>query len=76
MATRVIMPALGMAQETGRLVQWLKQEGEPVTKGEALMEIETEKSVVEIEAPASGILANVTAVADDEIPVKRHRGRD
>lgn len=69
MATRVIMPAQGMGQETVRLVQWLKQEGEPVTRGEALMEIETEKSVVEIEAPASGILANVTAVADDEIPV-------
>lgn len=69
MATNVIMPALGMAQETGRLVSWFKQEGDRVTKGEMLMEIETDKSVVEIEAPASGILVNVTAVADDEIPV-------
>jgi len=63
------MPALGMAQETGRLVSWFKQEGDLVTKGEMLMEIETDKSVVEIEAPASGILANVAAVSDDEIPV-------
>jgi pyruvate dehydrogenase E2 component (dihydrolipoamide acetyltransferase) len=69
MATDVIMPALGMAQETGRLVSWFKQEGDLVTRGEMLMEIETDKSVVEIEAPASGILANVTAVSDDEIPV-------
>jgi pyruvate dehydrogenase E2 component (dihydrolipoamide acetyltransferase) len=69
MAIRVIMPVLAVAQETGRLVRWFKQEGEPVTKGEALMEVETEKSVVEIEAPASGMLANVTAAADDEIPV-------
>lgn len=69
MSTDVIMPALGMAQETGRLVSWFKQEGDSVTKGEMLMEIETDKSVVEIEAPASGILANVMAATDDEIPV-------
>ena len=63
------MPALGMTQETGRLVNWLKAEGEPVTKGEPLMEVETDKATVEIEAPASGILSNVSAVEDDEVPV-------
>src|SRR5436309_13564651 len=69
MATDVIMPALGMAQEKGTLVNWLKAEGEAVTKGEPLMEVETDKAAVEIEAPASGILTNVTASAGDEIPV-------
>ncbi len=69
MATEVIMPALGMAQEKGTLVNWLKAEGEAVKKGEPLMEVETDKAAVEIEAPASGILANVTALAGDEIPV-------
>ncbi len=63
------MPALGMAQETGRLVNWLRTEGESVTKGEPLMEVETDKALVEIEAPATGILANVSAVEGDEVPV-------
>ncbi|MEE8326209.1 MAG: dihydrolipoamide acetyltransferase family protein, partial [candidate division NC10 bacterium] len=69
MATEVIMPALGMAQETGRLVSWLKAEGEQVTQGEPLMEVETDKATVEIEAPATGILSKVSAAVDDEVPV-------
>src|SRR5215510_11188861 len=63
------MPALGMAQETGTLIQWLKKSGDSVTKGEPLMEIETDKATVEIEAPASGILSNITAQSGDVIPV-------
>ncbi len=63
------MPALEMAQDTGKLIQWLKAEGQQVTKGEPLMEIETDKVTVEIEATASGILANVTAAPGDDIPV-------
>jgi pyruvate dehydrogenase E2 component (dihydrolipoamide acetyltransferase) len=69
LATDVIMPALGVAQEKGTLLNWLKPEGQSVTKGEPLMEVETDKATVEIEAPASGILTNVTAFAGDEIPV-------
>jgi pyruvate dehydrogenase E2 component (dihydrolipoamide acetyltransferase) len=63
------MPALGVAQEKGTLINWLKSEGETVTKGEPLMEVETDKATVEIEAPASGILRNVTAGPGDEVPV-------
>ena len=69
MATNVIMPALGVAQQTGTLLKWLKAEGQSVSKGEPLMEIETDKATVEIEAPGSGVLANVTASPGDEIPV-------
>ena len=69
MAKDVIMPALGMAQETGTLIQWLKSAGDSVTKGEPLMEIETDKATVEIEAPASGILSSIIAQAGDVIPV-------
>src|ERR1700752_3394818 len=69
MPTDVIMPALGVAQEKGTLLNWLKAEGQSVTKGEPLMEVETDKATVEIEAPASGILANVIASAGDEVPV-------
>jgi pyruvate dehydrogenase E2 component (dihydrolipoamide acetyltransferase) len=69
MGTQVILPALGMAQETGIIVRWLKAEGQEVTKGEPLVEIETDKATVEIEAPASGILTNVTGTVGVEIPV-------
>ena len=63
------MPALEMAQETGKLIAWRKQEGDRVTKGEPLLEIETDKAVVEVEAPADGILAGIKASAGAEIPV-------
>ena len=69
MATEVIMPALEMSQESGLLVQWLKSEGEFVGQGEPLMEIETDKAVMEIEASASGTLSNVRAQPGDEVPV-------
>jgi len=69
LAKEVIMPALGMAQETGTLLRWLKTEGQTVLAGEPLMEIETDKATVEIEAPASGRLATVTAKPGDEVPV-------
>lgn len=65
------MPALGVAQQTGTVLKWLKAEGQSVTQGEPLMEIETDKSTVEIEAAASGILSRVTAKAGDEVPVGR-----
>ena len=69
MATKVIMPALGMAQETGKLISWLKKEGDTVTQGEAIMEIETDKAVVEYDAAASGVLRGVQAEPGDEVPV-------
>ncbi|HXV58286.1 MAG TPA: dihydrolipoamide acetyltransferase family protein [Gaiellaceae bacterium] len=63
------MPALGMAQETGRVLRWLKSEGDEVEKGEALMEVETDKVTVEVEAPAAGLLAAVRAQAGADVPV-------
>jgi pyruvate dehydrogenase E2 component (dihydrolipoamide acetyltransferase) len=69
MAFSVVMPALEMAQETGKLLAWRKQEGDRVTKGEPLLEIETDKAVVEVEAPADGILAGIKALVGADIPV-------
>jgi len=69
LATNVIMPALGVAQQTGKLLKWLKTDGQTVTKGEPLMEIETDKATVEIEAAASGILTDVSAKPGDDVPV-------
>ncbi len=68
MAKDVIMPVLGMNQDSGVLVSWLKQEGDTVAEGEPLMEVETDKAVMEIEATASGTLVQVSASAGDEIP--------
>src|SRR6266404_4545680 len=69
MAFSVVMPALEMAQETGKLIAWRKKEGDRVSKGEPLLEIETDKAVMEVEAPADGILAGITGVAGSDIPV-------
>src|SRR5256714_328454 len=68
MAISVVMPALEMAQENGKLLAWRKKEGERVIKGEPLLEIETDKAVVEVEAPGDGILAGITADVGAGIP--------
>ena len=71
MAISVVMPALELTQETGKLVSWRKKEGEAVAKGEALLEVETDKAVVEVEALADGFLAGVKAKEGDVIAVGR-----
>jgi pyruvate dehydrogenase E2 component (dihydrolipoamide acetyltransferase) len=63
------MPALEMAQETGKIVSWLKQEGDAIAKGEPLLAVETDKAVVEIEATADGVLAGIKSREGDEVPV-------
>ena len=69
MATEVIMPKVDMVMETGTFVEWLKKEDEQVSKGDPLFIITTDKAAIEVEAPADGILAGITAKADDVIPV-------
>src|SRR5207245_11598787 len=71
MPTNVIMPALEMAQETGKVLRWIKSPGDRVVKGESIVEIETDKVTVEIEAPAAGVLRDVSAQAGDVVPVGR-----
>jgi pyruvate dehydrogenase E2 component (dihydrolipoamide acetyltransferase) len=68
-ATNVIMPSLGFDMTEGRLARWLKNEGDPVEKGQAIAEIETEKATVEIEAAAAGILARIIVHAGETVPV-------
>ena len=69
MATNVIMPALELAQETGKLLRWIKAPGDTVRKGEPIAEVETDKVTIELEAPAAGVLRDVTAREGDVIPV-------
>ena len=71
MPTNIIMPALELAQETGKIIHWLKRPGDPVQKGEPIVEIETDKVTVELEAPASGVLRDVSAREGDVVPVGR-----
>ena len=56
MITKVIMPKLSDAMETGKVIKWLKKEGETVKGGDVLVEVETDKANVEVEAFGSGVL--------------------
>jgi pyruvate dehydrogenase E2 component (dihydrolipoamide acetyltransferase) len=71
MPISVVMPALEMAQETGKLISWLKKEGEAVAKGEPLLEVETDKAVMEVESPGNGILTGIKVQPGEEVPVGR-----
>src|SRR5512143_803409 len=69
MAVSVVMPALELAQETGKVLLWIKKEGDQVAKGEPLLEIETDKVSFELEAQADGILAGIRSHEGDVVPV-------
>ncbi len=69
MATKIGMPNLGHTMEAGTVVQWLKQEGETVARGEPLAEVESDKVVFTIEAPASGVLLRVIVPANATVKV-------
>lgn len=69
MAKEVFMPKFGFTQEASQIVAWLASEGDAVEAGEPLLEVTTDKVNMEVEAPASGILAGISAVAGDTVPV-------
>jgi pyruvate dehydrogenase E2 component (dihydrolipoamide acetyltransferase)/2-oxoglutarate dehydrogenase E2 component (dihydrolipoamide succinyltransferase) len=69
MAHDVIMPMLGMVQDTGTIVSWHKQPGDPVKASDVLMEVETDKATVEIEAGADGFVTAIRAEAGVPVPV-------
>ncbi len=68
MAEFFAMPKLGMDMEEGTIVKWLKAEGDKVEKGEPIAEIETDKSTVEVESPASGTVLKLLIAEGDEVP--------
>ncbi|RME99569.1 MAG: hypothetical protein D6768_14785, partial [Chloroflexi bacterium] len=69
MPKTVIMPKFEMAQETGTVSVWLKQNGDPVEKGEPILEIETDKATMEVESPADGTLAGICANPGQIVPI-------
>lgn len=70
----IVMPKLGVMMEEGTVLRWIKAEGDEVTEGEAVLEIETEKAAVEIEAPASGFLVGVAIKEGETVPVGTRLG--
>ena len=69
MATEVIMPSLGFDMTEGVVARWLKKEGEQVEKGQPIVEIETEKATVEVEAAASGVLKEIIVPEGETVAV-------
>ena len=65
----VILPKLGLTMEEGSIVRWLKAEGDTVEKGELLFEVQTDKVVMEVESPASGILGKILVREDETVPI-------
>jgi pyruvate dehydrogenase E2 component (dihydrolipoamide acetyltransferase) len=74
MIVEIIMPKLGQTMEEGKIIKWLKKEGERVEKGEPLIEIETDKTILEVEARGSGVLRKILAGEDDVVPVTKTIG--
>ncbi|MGH7315977.1 MAG: biotin/lipoyl-containing protein, partial [Candidatus Rokuibacteriota bacterium] len=69
MITKVLMPKLSDAMETGKVIQWLKKEGDAVKGGDILAEIETDKANVEIEAFGAGVLRKIVVGEGAQVPV-------
>ncbi|MBW2063495.1 MAG: 2-oxo acid dehydrogenase subunit E2 [Deltaproteobacteria bacterium] len=69
MATEVVVPMLGITVERGKIVEWLKKEGDSVEKGEIIFIVEVEKATTEVESPATGILAKILVGEGVEVPV-------
>ena len=65
----VQMPRLSDSMETGKILRWLKKEGEEVTKGEPLVEIESDKANIEVEAYASGKLSKIVVPEGESAPI-------
>jgi pyruvate/2-oxoglutarate dehydrogenase complex dihydrolipoamide acyltransferase (E2) component len=70
MATEFVMPKLGHLMEQARVARWIIRPGQPVAKGEALLEVETDKAVLEVESPFTGTLIQILVEdGTDEVPV-------
>ena len=69
MAVKVVMPQFDETMRSGKIIAWMKKEGERVDKDKPIVQVETEKLTVEIEAHENGILAKILAKEGDEIPI-------
>jgi len=74
MTTNVNLPKSGMGIEEAKVVRWLKNVGEQVTRGEVLVEVETAKAIQEVESPVSGTLVEIAAAVGETVPVHARLG--
>ena len=70
MATEIVLPQWSMGMADGTIVRWLKQEGDAVTEGEPLVEVEAAKVTSEVEAEVSGVLARILVAEGETVPVR------
>src|SRR2546429_8372200 len=69
MAITFGMPSLGHTMEKGKIIEWLKHEGDPIAKGEPLVVIETDKVITEVESPAAGVVLRIVVPSEEERPI-------
>jgi len=69
MATEVVLPALGLTVEKGKVLEWYKKEGNPVQKGEPIFLVEADKVTTDVESPSSGILSKILIPVGVEVPI-------
>ena len=69
MATELTMPMLGEIMEEGTVLSWKKREGDAVSQGEIILEIETDKTTAEVECPASGTIERILVAEGETVPV-------
>jgi pyruvate dehydrogenase E2 component (dihydrolipoamide acetyltransferase) len=69
MPTEIFLPRLTQTMDQGRIADWMKREGEAVTQGEPLLAVESDKSTVELEAPASGVLARIDRQTGETVEI-------
>src|SRR5215510_7775114 len=67
--TKVVMPKLSDAMESGKIIKWLKKEGDRINGGDILAEVETDKADVEMEAFGGGVLRKILVAEGDRAPV-------
>src|ERR1700722_16972405 len=71
MAQLFPMPQLGSTMEEGTILKWLKREGDSISKGETLLEIETDKATMEVESPVDGVVRKLLYPADSVVPIQK-----
>src|SRR3990172_11591912 len=68
---QVVMPRLDPGMQSGKIVEWLKKEGDVVQKGEAILVVEGEKTTFEVEAPESGVLSKILVSPGTDVEVSQ-----
>ncbi|MBI4506066.1 MAG: hypothetical protein HY691_11065, partial [Chloroflexi bacterium] len=71
MAAEVILPKLGMNTESATIVRWHKREGDRVAVGDVLVEVETDKATIEVEAETAGVLRKVLAGEQERVSISQ-----